>query len=101
MTVNLRTKWHLAPFSRLATMHGPKSGEGYCAHPFIWRDLGPQQCRLGLGVPVSVRTKWYLVLSSSLATVSMAENGWGLCPFLGGVGELGPNLKVWLGPIEA
>ena len=42
----LRTKWHIDPSSRLATIHGPKFG-GCCAH-LLGGELGPHltQCRL-------------------------------------------------------
>jgi len=47
----LRTKWHLNPYSRLATIHAPKSGS--CCVPFLWVGSGPHltQCRLGRGLP--------------------------------------------------
>jgi len=48
----LRTKWHLDPFSLLATRHGPKIGG---LRPFLG-ELGPHltQSRLDAGCPAFV-----------------------------------------------
>ena len=50
--VYLRTKWHLDPFSHLATIDmGQKLGGRLCH--FFWGELGPYltQSRLGRGLP--------------------------------------------------
>jgi len=55
----LRTKWHLDPFSRLSTMHGPKIPGLPCR--FFWGGgelvLHLTRCRLGRGLPPY--TKWH------------------------------------------
>ena len=43
----LHTKWHLNPFSRLATTDGPKIGWYLC--PLLGKQLGPHLTQCGLG----------------------------------------------------
>jgi len=79
-----RTKWHLDPCSRLATIHGPNF--------------------LGSGVPVQhnvawaeayLTTKWHLDPSGRLATIDMCRK-LGAMPLFGRAGS--PSNTVWPGP---
>jgi len=83
----LRTKWHLDPYSRLATTDmGRKLGE---ALPLG----GGARYALNTMLPgrAYLRTKWHLDPSSRLATTYMGRKFGGSVPFLG-EGELGPHL---------
>ena len=91
-----RTKWHLDPSSRLATIDmGRKLG---AVPPPFWegeRSRHLTQCRMGRGLP---STKWHLDPSSHLATTDM-DRKLGACAPLG-EGEMCPHLtqRAWPGP---
>ena len=91
--LNLHTKWHLDPSSRLVTTHGPKIGG--CA-PFGGSELGPHltQSRLGRGytsIPSSI-----LIHPAVWPQRTWAEN-WPAVPHLGEGAGFSSN-TMWPGP---
>jgi len=79
----LRTKWHINPFSRLATTDmGRKLGE----------ELGPHltQCRR---VEAYLHTKWHLGLSNRLAAIDVGRKLGDCVPFWRG--STSNTMSLW------
>jgi len=96
---HLRTKWHLDPFSRLATTDmGRKLGA--CPLFSGGGELGPHvaQCGMGRSLPPCQNAKCRLDPSSCLVTIDMGRKWVGTLPTFGG-GETGsPSNAMSLGP---
>ena len=93
----LRTKWHLDPSSRLATIDMGRKLEG-CAS-FLGTGAGSPSNRMSLGPRPTSLLSGILILPAVWPQQIWAEN-WGrteLCPF-GGGGTGSPSNTVWPGP---
>ena len=92
----LCTKWHLDPWSRLATIDvGRKLG----APPLLGRRLVPHLIHKVAWAEAYLRTKCHLDPSSCLATIDMNKKlGRGLCPLFGDGGAGSPSNTKSTGP---
>jgi len=89
----LRTKWHLYPSRRLATIHGPIIG-GCCAPPFWGRGAGSPSVTM----PARPRPTWYQVASLSMKSFGHNRHEpkiGGAVPPFGGAGS--PSNTMWPG----
>jgi len=95
----LRTKWHLDPSSRLATIHGPKSGDCFSPHLGFLGVPGPHATQYVAWTDKSGLPLYQLPsgILSRLATTDMPEIEW-LCPVWV---ELGPHLTQYVAGAEA
>jgi len=77
--VYLPTKWHLDPFSHLATIHGPKSG-GCCPAPLFRRGEYGSPSNSISWAEAYLRTKWHLDPSAVWPQQTWAKNRGGCAP---------------------
>jgi len=93
----VRTKWNIDPFSRLATINGPKIGG--CCPPFL---AGSPSSKMSLwprptSLPSDILIHGILIDPAIWPQQVWAENWGRLCPF-GGGGAGSPSNTMWLGP---
>jgi len=84
--IYFRTKWHLHPSSRLATIDMAENWGGAS-----FREAAGPHLTQRRWAEAYLRTKWHLDPSSHLATTDMGRKLGGCAPFWGG--GLGPQLR--------